>query len=80
MFLPHVEHGRDPIREHAVRPIAATAGLGEAAEEVGRDYDGRRLESRLLGRGASDSSLDRALEARVRSSQHISAPFRVTKH
>ncbi len=23
LFLPHVERGRDPIREHAVRPIAA---------------------------------------------------------
>lgn len=25
LFLPRVERGRDPIREHAVRPIAATA-------------------------------------------------------
>ncbi len=24
LFLPRVERGRDPIREHAVRPIAAT--------------------------------------------------------
>ncbi len=26
LFLPRVERGRDPIREHAVRHIAATAG------------------------------------------------------
>ncbi len=25
LVLPRVERGRDPIREHAVRPIAATA-------------------------------------------------------
>ena len=25
LFLPRVESGRDPIREHAVRPIAATS-------------------------------------------------------
>lgn len=24
LYLPHVESGRDPIREHAIRPIAAT--------------------------------------------------------
>lgn len=24
LFLPHVESGRDPVREHAIRPIAAT--------------------------------------------------------
>ena len=24
LFLPRVERGRDPIREHAIRPIAAT--------------------------------------------------------
>ena len=24
LFLPRVEHGREPLREHAVRPIAAT--------------------------------------------------------
>ncbi len=26
LFLPRVESGRDPVRGHAVRPIAATAG------------------------------------------------------
>ena len=25
LFLPRVERGRDPIREHAIRPIAATS-------------------------------------------------------
>ena len=28
LFLPRVERGRDPIREHAVRPIAAAADWG----------------------------------------------------
>lgn len=26
LLLPRIERGRDPIREHAIRPIAATAG------------------------------------------------------
>ena len=29
LFLPRVERGRDPIREHAVRSIAATADWGK---------------------------------------------------
>ncbi len=29
LFLPRVVEGRDPIRERAVRPIAATAGWGK---------------------------------------------------
>ncbi len=29
LFLPRVEHGRDPIREHAVRLIAAVPGWGK---------------------------------------------------
>ncbi len=29
LFLSRVEHGRDPIREHAVRPIAATPDWGK---------------------------------------------------
>ena len=29
LFLPRVDRGRDPIREHAVRPIAATPGWGK---------------------------------------------------
>ncbi len=29
LFLPRVERGRDPIREHAVRPIAATPDWGK---------------------------------------------------
>ena len=28
LFLPRAERGRDPIREHAVRAIAATADWG----------------------------------------------------
>ncbi len=28
LFLPRIDEGRDPIREHAVRPIAATEDWG----------------------------------------------------
>ncbi len=28
LFLPRVEHGRDPVREHTVRPMAATLDWG----------------------------------------------------
>ncbi len=29
LFLPRVESGRDPVREHAIRHIAATADWGK---------------------------------------------------
>jgi hypothetical protein len=43
LFLPRVDHGRDPIREHAVRPIAATIDWGKQRRiwrEVARDCRG----------------------------------------
>ncbi len=44
LFLPRVERGRDPVREHAVRAIAATAEWGKQR---------RMWEALLQGRSAS---------------------------
>ena len=70
MFLPRVERGRDPIREHAVRAIAAVPGWGKQRRMCRRVAPGHDWGPAPTGQIERSGHPDRVRFARGRGRCH----------